>query len=787
MMKFRDLTKFITRTLAVTVVGVAAMTTTSCELLDDAEYPVINELIAPTSVYEVSEEQGVVEIPIYAKGGYSIEVMDNYGGNWFTLSSRHMTDDGVLKVEYRQNSDFRRMVALRLALDTGARADTVYVKQAGIVPMIECNAPFKAVNGDSEEAITIPVDTNIPFEDFSISYTNGGENWLKDINIEDGALSIVPKVNATEAPRSSIVSLAYVDGWGEELLLRVFITQSDKNNNFGRILSFEEVRGLASEVGTAIDEDINIKGWIVSDFRSKNMALNPNTNYAKVDTSVSDRTAYIESEDGRLGFRLEFENVTDNELRRYSLMQISLKGATIVKENNPDRYAIVGLRPENLLSGEAGSADMIPAKRKSINALTDDDIYTYVTLENTEFVFKDGAYINVYENYAQLSDVNYINSTIASKRCSRMDGWASLLYDANGDGIYMMVNTLCQWRRSGNGVPQGSGDMRGIIVHAQHPRYGDYMGRYQIRPVDEEDILSIGNSGARYKTFAEYNGKYAVRFGLYTVANGFGKAYPANGVNSVLPPDDAMERPNVELRCENVASSDTYPINGAADYNSPDLGTEINGVIKDTGYVGTAWASKGEKTTSAFCFNYDVSGWYKWAVDEDGNKTDVNGYNGIRLDFSTKNISGSKFCLALTCMGGDASAANAKAYPAHWCVEYSTDSGATWTLANDKVICDSYSNQPYFKMRSHPWWDATVNANKYYTPYGAGLGYTDHIFFFPVDIFGKDKVSIRIRPYDTVLASLPLQWDGSVEQGVVRPSTSQKNKIRFGTISLRFM
>ena len=49
MMKFRDLTKFITRALAVAVVGFAATTTTSCAMLDDAEYPVINELIAPMS------------------------------------------------------------------------------------------------------------------------------------------------------------------------------------------------------------------------------------------------------------------------------------------------------------------------------------------------------------------------------------------------------------------------------------------------------------------------------------------------------------------------------------------------------------------------------------------------------------------------------------------------------------------------------------------------------------------------------------------------------------------
>jgi hypothetical protein len=67
------------------------------------------------------------------------------------------------------------------------------------------------------------------------------------------------------------------------------------------------------------------------------------------------------------------------------------------------------------------------------------------------------------------------------------------------------------------------------------------------------------------------------------------------------------------------------------------------------------------------------------------------------------------------------------------------------------------------------------------------MGCTDHIFFFPNDIFGKDKVTIRIRPYDGVLASLPLQWNGSVEQGVVRENTTIKNYIRFGNISLRYM
>lgn len=784
---FKNLTKQITTCFVATAMMLgAAVTLPSCEALDDAEYPKVLELIAPTAEFNVDEAEGMVEIPIYAKGGYSVKFLNKIEGNWATLSSSHMNNDGTLVVEYKQNDGFRRMAAIRLCLDSGERADTVWVKQAGVVPMIDCGAPFKAIEGTSQEAIELAVDTNIPFDEFDIAFTNNGQEWLTDLSIEDGVLSMTPAYNNSDSPRTSIVSFTYIDSWEEKFELRVFVTQSDKNNNFGKAITFEQLRAMATTEGFEVTEDINLTGWVVSDFRSKNMALNPNTLYSTVDTSVSARTAYLESEDGAYGVRLFFENAEDNELRRYSKMQIGLKGTKIVKELNPDRYAIVGIKAENLLSGESGTAADLPAKRKSIAELTDDDIYTYVTLPQTEFVFKDGAYVNYYEGYALLGPANDFADDANAKPNNRMDGWASLLYDANGDGIYMALNSLVEWRRKGNGVPQGSGDMHGVIVHEQNPRYGDYMGRYQIRPVDEEDILSIGNEGARYHTFAEYNGKYAVRFGLYT-AEKFGKQYPATGANSIVPPDIAEERPNVELRCENIETNETYPINATADYNAPHPGCYIDGEKKDANYNGTAWATEGGKATTALQFVYDVKGWYKWNINEDGEKTDISGYNGICIDMSTANISGSKFCMAFTFMGGTGAAANCKAYPAHWCVEYTIDNGATWTMVYNKVISDSYSNQPFVKLRSHPWWDASVSANKYYTPAACGMGCTDHIFFFPSDIFGQDKVTIRIRPYDDVLSSLPLHWDGSVEQGVVRTSTTQKNYIRFGTISLRYM
>ncbi|MBP3483327.1 MAG: BACON domain-containing protein [Alistipes sp.] len=747
-----------------------AMCLSSCEI-DDAEYPKVIELVSPQNVYEIDENGGTLEIQVYANDGYSIKFANKIEDEWASLDKRHMKGDGTIVLDCKANEGFRRMAVIALRLDSGAKADTVYIKQKGIVPAVECEAPFRAIEGSSQQPAEFGIDTNIPFEDFEISYSNGGEEWLSQPVYNDGVLRVTPQYNNSANPRSSIISMRYVDSWEEEFLLRIFITQADKDDNFGRTLTFSEARAMATEAGAEITDDVNIEGWIISDYRSKNMELNPSVNYDKVDTSVSDRTAYIESADGSCGIRLQFDEASDNVLSRYSFVQISLKDAVMVRESDPDRYTVTGLTAENILSGRAGEASELPVKRKTIAELTDDDIYTFVTLTDTEFLFKDGCYANVYENYTLSSSVN----ASLSGNNNRLDGWASLLFDRNGDGIYMLMNMLCTWRRSGLGVPQGAGDINGIIVHSEVHRYGDYIGRYQIRPVDEKDILTMGNGASNYTTLAEYNGHtYAYKFGQY-VAKVDAK-YKANGLESICPPDYDKFPKNTELYCENhampvTASLRNYPITGCYDYNARDLGDR--GIPFSLAYP--------DSKNTAYGIRANVKGWYEWT---DGK---ITGINGIRLEFSTSEVTGTHMCLGFTFSAGTVSANTSKTFPAHWCVEYSTDGGATYNEVKDRVVCDSHRNQPYFKLRSLPWWDASVNGNKYYTCYDAGLGMTDHMFVFPADIFGKEKVMIRIRPYDNVLSSLPIRWDDNSETGEIKMSTSYDNYIQFGTITLRYM
>ena len=757
--------------ILVALLFVAAFGLQSCKWNDGVETPVI-ELVAPTSNFEVGVEGGDVEVQIYANEPFTVSFINKEASAWATLSQTHGENDTKLVVSCRENGDFRRMAQILLQLDSQSKADTVVVKQDGIVPYINCANPFVTAKGSEAGSVAFEVDTNIPFEQIAISYSEGADKWVKNIDYSEGHVYMDVQQNGA-TPRNCTLSLSFTELWDTPTGVTLYLKQSDSSDNFGTEKSFAEIRSLATTDGYTVNEALVLKGWVISDWRSKNMELNPNLSSDKVDTSVSDKTAYIESEDGTMGFRLQFDDAEDNTLTRYSLVSIDLNGTTVTVEENPTRYTISGLTNLNLLSGTAHSAAELPKKEKAISDLTDDDIYTFVTLKNTEFLIKYGSYCNIRDNYGLASAVNEV---LGTGRNNRMDGWAELLHDNNGNGIYMLINTLCLWRRSGNGVPQGAGDMNGIIVHTNMPRYGGYIGRYSIRPVDEDDILTMGNGASNYSKIAEYNGeRFRYRFGLYTKA--YGSRYGDNDLLSVLPPDYITDWTNIkmEMFCENHVApitANSYPIQSGAEYSSKTA--ENNGLRKLS-------ASDDPAETANECgveFYAQVKGWYQW--DENGN---VTGYNGFRWDFNASSLQGEQMLFGFTFHAGSVSYKNSRTFPAHWTVEYKIGDGEYKPL---KDIVIQSEGQEYFLLRSLPWWDQLLNGNTYTTAAEAGLGATTHLFVIPQEVFGQPKVSIRLRPYDKVLSVLPLQWNGKSDTATINSSIAYDNLITIGSATLRY-
>jgi hypothetical protein len=524
-------------------------------------------------------------------------------------------------------------------------------------------------------------------------------------------------------------------------------------------VDFVQLRELASGIGYLVDEPATIEGVVISDCNSMNMELNPTINYYTVDTSVNDRTAYIQSADGRYGFRLQFDKVADNTLKRYDHVVLDLYNAIISVETDPDRYTIGGLSAASIKSARPGKASDLPAKQKFISELTDDDIYTFVTLRDMEFIFKSGSYTNIWEPYAQKSVLNDHPDINASQR---MDGWATLAGDATGDAIYLLVNTRCTWRRTGSGLPQGMGPVGGIIVHTPMRRYGGDMGRYSIRPVDDKDIkVSNKRKDAPLKTLVEWSYNYNPAAEL-----DFEFAGKTAGVKT---PKYKGDRVLAETGKGFLWTNSGAYIMLTADYNNPSV------------REGEKTDSKGWVSNAALRFDANVADWYVW--DE---QDKVSGTNSILVEFPTLGISGNVMSFNFEFGAGLQSGDTSWNYPAYWCVEYSVDGGDTFVPVRNTV-----TGKELVILRAIPWWDTKIKNSGsqaiYRTGYDTAMGYTSHTFGLPAECFGKPSVIVALSP-----ASANLAWirsnpaDNVIAKGFVKKTMVHNTNIRFGEISVRY-
>ena len=269
------------------VCGLAALAAVGCSV-DDAETIRVRELTAAEHELFVPASGGTAQIQLYSNGRVRVEALSDIGG-WASVDRSEFDGDRMVSVTFTENDSFRRMAKLRFVLDGGTRADTVCIKQYGVVPSLECPAPYKAIRGSVETFTQFEIDTNIPLGDFAVAtaYVGPTRDWIRSVQPEQGMLVVDTKPNPGEDVCKAVVNLSYVDGWEETFSANLYITQADKDDEFGREVSFADVRALATAEGTAVDEDILIEGIVVSDFHSKNMEANPSVSYDKVDVTVN--------------------------------------------------------------------------------------------------------------------------------------------------------------------------------------------------------------------------------------------------------------------------------------------------------------------------------------------------------------------------------------------------------------------------------------------------------------------------------------------------------------------
>ena len=499
---------------------------------------------------------------------------------------------------------------------------------------------------------------------------------------------------------------------------------------------------------------LSIEGVVVSDWRSDNMDLNRSLTSVRMDLRDNYRTAYIQEADGSMGVRLIFDEVSENRLERYDKVVLDLEGCELTRTANPDAITVRGVRARNFRRVLKGSPTDIACKEKTVSELTDDDIYTFVTLKDMDVIFKDGSWANIYEPFAPYSEP--IHSKVDYSPSGRMDGWATLLRDASGCDIYMLVNMLCPWRRDGKGVPTGSGAVSGIVVHSSLPRYGGNMGRYCIRPLFREDI-KISGGKSLWKTYVGWvkpEGSGAtLDFEIYgTVDNLFKEGKKGDRIYNDVGSATAL------FWTDTPSAVHVY-----SGYNAPDA------------------VNKGIRSNAAILFKGRTVDWFEW--DAQGN---VCGSKAFYTSFSTKKLKADFLQFNFEWSVGTQDGNKCWYFPIDWQLQCSCDGGTTW-----HTLKENATGSTVFELRSLPWNDRKIEDSGHdivkKPNFETGMGPQQRSFNLPSEMLGQNEVLVRLSPASDDISRVRVEFHSPSRSGKVRKAdTARETWIRFESVQVDY-
>lgn len=789
------------------LMAMAGLFAQSCSLDDAAKIPLV-ELGAPTKEFIVESLAGDVAIPVYSNGAYHVENVAE-GQEWIALDKWEGNGDDTLYVEYTFNEEFKRMAGLVLCSDVDERRDTIYIKQKGLIEA-ELSLQNSSVIAAGKGGVTeVPVKSNIPFEymDVNIAYTDeaSGE-WINAAVIDPdpyGGNSCTLRFETVAnpepvRPRTASVSFSFTDGWGDSVAILVNFVQRNSEEGLGEVMSFKALKDNYS-TGKPIEDYVILDGVVVSNTESGNAGENEQTTTSVIDYSGSKRTIYIQSPDASEGIAVIAQSEDDNNLKQFDRVQILLHGATINMLEEPERYEIGGFTKNMVVSQVAGSKSDIPVKEKYMNELSDQDIYTYVTIKDCELPVRKGSICPVNEGYS------------IGTGASRISKYPLLVRDINGNSMYMYTNTVCVYRSDGTRLPYGSGKISGVIVHERFSRFEwkdgadpadiefdptlGNIGRYQIRHQCKEDVWgqmndsvedsfsallteyrfwnpdtenevalpTYGENGWLTHTYQEkYTGDPALDYTMATYKQHFWGAGtydylgPIGNSSNYIFGDNWGNRNGIGVVLD-PAKEHYNPVMSSLVSNNPDGTVEwcgpnatskdaVNNSKRGAGGINnqsTSMCGKGNVYGSAFSafashfwWNDETQRPYAWLVK-----------------FSTEGIATNHLSMQISVLNTQQTWYS----PRYWIAEWAeTDSQAA---ADDKL---------WNRIGEYTIPDVSVWSN---TLYSSIVAFKSINFDLPLEMLGKAEVYVRLRPVSDVCS------DGSEYANSVLKESSKKTAL----------
>lgn len=343
-------------------------------------------------------------------------------------------------------------------------AEIVQSAEAGHLTLNDAEMTIEAFAGTKTVQWDCALGTFMPELKADVAYDGTQKDWISNIVAAVESFTFDVTDNELKEERTATIRFT-LESKGIAAELKV--TQGIKTRQY----TFSELRALLTAASeTSFDGDW-FEAVAIADAGQENMETNLMGTNAAFTADESLITNYVQSTDGNCGFRLKFASAADNTLKKGDKVKISLAGTTLVREDNPVRYTLKGLTSNSVTPEEN---IQLPQRRKAISELSDDDLYTWVTLPDVEVPFCYGSWVNVRKEWIDSKRLNFDNR---------------ILRDAAGNEIRMLVNTDVKWYLTTSGVPKGSGPVSGVVVSTASPYYGeDILGKLQIRPMELSDI-----------------------------------------------------------------------------------------------------------------------------------------------------------------------------------------------------------------------------------------------------------------------------------------------------------
>ncbi len=677
-----------------------------------------DELGMPEHEFLVGENGEEIEIQFLSNNAGTVSLINQEDDSWVKLGTTSFKEDGTIPVKILKNDGFKRRSDILFVTDT--RKDTVSVFQKGAVEeKFYISAGSMVVFNGNSEVNTVAADINVPLSSIKteIRYS-GSEEWITDCRLDNSSLTFKTTDNPDKNyMRRAAIFLTYLDGWKETQTLSVSVLQAKADNKIGTVFSPAELRVVATVSGYTLPEDALVEGYIVSTTEGGNAGDAQVDDYKQgtgvIDETLTERTSYLESTDGKFGFRLIADSAEKNDFKRYSRVCLGLGGAVVKKTaTEPVCYTIEGVNSDNILTSSDGMLTM-PWKEKHITELTDDDINTLVKIKDCEIAMRKGPFTPVNEGYTSLCGYN------------RLAKYPILIRDITGGSMYMFTNMTCTYRRNGETLPYGSGDITGIVVHEVYKSFekDGNIGRYQLRHLIREEI--------------DLKPDFADNFSGIITEFRYVKL-PGEFDETKLPDAILATKGNGEL-CHTYGSvsnySPSYFYIGECGSKKKGKYEEGAGIELDGGGIYQPWVDNGTEGAQ----NTDGKGWFANSIKLSwSNKywwNDGRGYCWL-VNFSTVGITSDRVSMQFAMYNNSQSARS----PRYWKAQYSL------TTTDCSAASDSqWTDIGEFTVPDVAIW---ASQNDWQT-----LGTRVYDFPLPTEILGKESVSIRLMPRNNKAAA----------------------------------